>query len=95
MRPYISSLLGSSYQLDMAPDGAAAVSLARSVPPNLVLTEVMVPNLDSFGILSALRADPLLGGVPVIMLFARAGEGAAVVGLEAGGSLVYVPVCDS
>ncbi len=84
MRRYISSLLGHSYHLDMARDGAVALSMARSARPDLVLTDVMMPNLDGFGLLSALRSDPLLATVPVIMLSARAGEGAAVLGLEAG-----------
>ncbi len=68
----------------MAPDGAVALRLARVTPPDLVLTDVMMPNLDGFGLLSALRADPSTAHVPVIMVSARAGEGAAVVGLDAG-----------
>ena len=84
MRRYMASLLENSYQLDMAPDGAVALRLARVTPPDLVLTDVMMPNLDGFGLLSALRADPSTAHVPVIMVSARAGEGAAVVGLDAG-----------
>ena len=38
MRRYLASLLGNSYQLDMAPDGAIALSMARSAPPDLVLS---------------------------------------------------------
>ncbi len=84
MRRYLASLLASSYQLDMAPDGAVALSMVRSAPPDLVLTDVMMPNLDGFGLLAALRADPATARVPVIMLSAQAGESAAVVGLDAG-----------
>ena len=84
MRRYLASLLGNSYQLDMAPDGAIALSMARSAPPDLVLSDVMMPNLDGFGLLSALRSDPSTTRIPVIMLSARAGESAAVVGLDAG-----------
>ena len=61
MRRYMAALLENSYQLDMAPDGAVALRLARVTPPDLVLTDVMMPNLDGFGLLSALRADPTHG----------------------------------
>ena len=63
--------------------GRADAARARD-PPDLVLTDVMMPNLDGFGLLGALRADPVTTGVPVIMLSARAGEEGTVEGLEAG-----------
>ena len=53
-------------------------------PPDLVLTDVMMPNLDGFGLLAALQEDPATIGVPVIMLSARAGEEGTIEGLEAG-----------
>jgi serine phosphatase RsbU (regulator of sigma subunit)/anti-sigma regulatory factor (Ser/Thr protein kinase) len=67
-----------------ASDGVEALELARSRTPDLVLTDVMMPNLDGFGLLQALRADPATSGTPVILLSARAGEDSAVEGLEAG-----------
>ena len=53
-------------------------------PPDLVLTDVMMPRLDGFGLLAALRADERTRAIPVIMLSARAGEEAAVEGIDAG-----------
>ena len=50
--------------------------------PDLVLTDVMMPRLDGFGLLRALRADPRRSDVPVILLSARAGEEARVEGLR-------------
>ena len=52
--------------------------------PDLVLTDVMMPELDGFGLLAALRADPPRADVPVVMLSARAGEEGTIEGLEAG-----------
>jgi signal transduction histidine kinase/DNA-binding response OmpR family regulator len=84
MRDYIVGLLKDDYAVMTAPDGAAGLELARDQPPDLVLTDVMMPNLDGFGLLAALHADPATTGIPVVMLSARAGEGGTVEGLEAG-----------
>ena len=55
-----------------------------SAVPDLVLADVMMPGLDGFALLRALRADPRRVTVPVILLSARAGEESRVEGLEAG-----------
>jgi PAS domain S-box-containing protein len=84
MRRYISSLLADTYLIDVAPDGAVALEMATVHLPDLVLTDVMMPNLDGYGLLKALRGDPRTAHVPVIMLSARSGEEAAIEGLDAG-----------
>jgi PAS domain S-box-containing protein len=61
-----------------------ALKAARERTPDLVLTDVMMPRLDGFGLLKALRADEQLKTVPVILLSARAGEEASVEGIESG-----------
>lgn len=84
MRSYIASLLDSRYAVQTAPDGAVALELARREPPELVVTDVMMPNLDGFGLLAGLQADPATTDIPVIMVSARAGEEGTIEGLEAG-----------
>jgi signal transduction histidine kinase/DNA-binding response OmpR family regulator/serine phosphatase RsbU (regulator of sigma subunit) len=84
MRDYIATLLAGEYAVETASDGAVALERARRHPPDLVLTDVMMPNLDGFGLLAALQADPATMGVPVVMLSARAGEEGTIEGLEAG-----------
>lgn len=84
MRSYIASLLDSRYSVQTAPDGAVALDLALRDPPELVVTDVMMPNLDGFGLLAGLQADPATTGIPVIMVSARAGEEGTIEGLEAG-----------
>lgn len=86
MRDYIRRLLGTAYDVDSATDGVQALSAARANPPDLVLSDVMMPNLDGFGLIAALRADQRLCTIPVILLSARAGEESRVEGLEAGAS---------
>ncbi len=65
-------------------DGVDGLELARREAPDLVLSDVMMPRLDGFGLLRALREDPLTAQVPVVLLSARAGEEATVEGLDAG-----------
>ena len=85
MREYIRRLLADQgYAVETAADGAAALAAARRTRPDLVLSDVMMPGLDGFGLLAALRRDPALGQLPIILLSARAGEEARVEGLDAG-----------
>ncbi|HVK13789.1 MAG TPA: ATP-binding protein [Gemmataceae bacterium] len=84
MRQYVARLLAPGHRVEAVPDGAAALEAARRRPPDLILTDVMMPRLDGFGLLREVRADPRLEGVPVILLSARAGEESRVEGMEAG-----------
>jgi signal transduction histidine kinase len=84
MRQYIARLLAERYRAEAVADGEAALAAARRTPPDLVLTDVMMPRLDGFGVLQGLREDPRTREVPVIMLSARAGEESRVEGMEAG-----------
>ena len=84
MRKYVHRLLGSRFEVDVVPDGQAALEAAQAQPPALVLADVMMPRLDGFGLVKAMRADQRLREVPIILLSARAGEEAKVEGLDAG-----------
>jgi len=84
MRSYLRRLLGARWQVDTASHGRAALELIRERKPDLLLSDVMMPGLDGFGLLRELRADPKLRNLPVILLSARAGEDARVEGLDAG-----------
>lgn len=85
MRDYVRRLLTQSgYQVDAVSHGQAALAAARQRRPDLVLSDVMMPVLDGFGLLHELRADPELGSIPVILLSARAGEEARIEGMHAG-----------
>ncbi|RYY71446.1 MAG: response regulator, partial [Comamonadaceae bacterium] len=84
MRDYIARLLGGRWDVVTATNGAEALAAIRARKPDLVLTDVMMPVLDGFGLLRAVRADAALSDLPVVMLSARAGEEARVGGFEAG-----------
>ena len=84
MREYLCRLLAPYWDVEAVPDGMQALEVIRREPPDLVLTDIMMPNLDGFGLLSALRANKCTRTTPVIMLSAQSGEEARVGGLEAG-----------
>lgn len=84
LRAYVTGLLAPSYRVEAVVDGQAALELARERPPDLVLSDVMMPRLDGFGLLRGLRSNARTRTIPVILLSARAGEESAVEGLEAG-----------
>jgi signal transduction histidine kinase len=84
MREYLARLLATRWRVEVFADGAAALASARAQPPDLVLSDVMMPGLDGFGLLRALRAHAETSQVPVVLLSARAGEEALLEGLETG-----------
>src|SRR4051794_9163187 len=84
MRDYVRRLLSPRYQVQVVPDGQAALEAALADPPDMVVSDVMMPRLDGLGLLAALRADERTARVPVLLLSARAGQEAAVEGLAAG-----------
>ena len=84
MRDYLRRLLASHYDVEAVADGEAALTLALLGKFDLVLSDVMMPKLDGFGLLKALRNDERTRTIPVIMLSARAGEESRVEGMGAG-----------
>jgi signal transduction histidine kinase len=84
MRDYVERLLGAQYVVRTAEDGEAALVEMRRERPDLVLSDVMMPRLDGYGLLAANRAEPGFRDLPVILLSARAGDEARVDGLDAG-----------
>ncbi len=84
MRDYLGRLLGERWAVDVVGNGEDALAAIRARRPDLVISDVMMPVLDGIGLLVAIRADPALRELPVILLSARAGEEARIEGLQAG-----------
>lgn len=84
MREYIDRLLADKFDVITARDGEDALEKAASLQPDLLISDIMMPKLDGFGLLRKLRQHPDLKSIPVIFLSARAGEEAKIEGLEAG-----------
>ncbi len=84
LREHVTRLLAPTWEVVTATDGADALRLATDTTFDLVLTDVMMPRLDGYGLVAALRADPRTRSVPIVLLSARAGSAAEVAGLSVG-----------
>lgn len=85
MRAHIVRLLAAEgWRVTAVADGDAALRAATATAYDLLLTDVMMPGLDGFALLRAIREDPRTQTLPVVMLSARAGEGASTEGFEVG-----------
>jgi signal transduction histidine kinase len=84
MRNYLARLLGQRYEVIGVADGEEALAALRRERIDLLLTDVMMPRMDGFDLLRAVRADVQLRELPVILLSARAGEDARIEGLDVG-----------
>ncbi|UCM91624.1 SpoIIE family protein phosphatase [Streptomyces marincola] len=85
MREYLTRLLsGAGYQVHAVTDGRQALEAIRQDPPDLVVSDVMMPRLDGLQLVASLRADARTASLPVLLLSARAGQEASIEGLQAG-----------
>jgi signal transduction histidine kinase len=84
MRAYLKVLLDPHAEISVCADGEAAYEMLLRDPPDLLLSDVMMPKLDGFGLITRIRDNESLSHLPVVLLSARAGEEAKVEGLQAG-----------
>ncbi len=84
LRAFVSRVLSPHHDVTLAKNGREALEIARARRFDLIISDVMMPELDGFGLLDALRAEPATSRTPFIMLSARAGEEAAVGALARG-----------
>ena len=84
MRAFIRRLLADRYDVDVVANGRDALESARRKRPDLLITDIVMPHLDGFALLKAIRADPALRTLPAIVLTERGEVDSRVEGLEAG-----------
>jgi DNA-binding response OmpR family regulator len=78
------NLKASGFEVTSAADGAAALKAARLHLPDLILLDLMLPEIDGLEVCKLLRRDPATAAIPIVMLTARAAEIDRVLGLELG-----------
>jgi DNA-binding response OmpR family regulator len=78
------NLKGAGYEVLTAEDGNSALRKARTRAPDLILLDLMIPEVDGLEVCKILRRDPDTSGIPIIMLTAKAAELDRVLGLELG-----------
>lgn len=90
MRAHLDRVLSPHWETVLVADGESALAATRNLHPDAIVTDVMMPGLDGFGFVAAVRADPDLAATPILMLSARAGPEAVNEGY-AGGADDYLP----
>ncbi len=78
------NLKASGYEVLTAEDGEEALAKARKFSPDMILLDVMLPEIDGLEVCKILRRDPVTASLPIIMLTAKASEIDRVLGLEFG-----------
>jgi len=92
MRAFLVSALARSYRVRTAANGAEGLSRALADPPDLVLSDVMMPGMAGDRMVEELRRHPELDGVPVVLLTAKADEALRVKMLHLGvGDYLFKP----
>ena len=84
MRNYLRNLLTAQYEVETYADGNAALNAIKETPPDLLITDIMMPQVDGFELLHQLRSNPHTQSLPIIVLSARAGEESRIEGIQAG-----------
>lgn len=78
------------FEVLVAHDGEEGLALIRADRPDLVILDVMMPKLDGFEVCKAVRADPTLSGVRILMLTAKGRAAEITKGLSLGAD-AYIP----
>jgi two-component system phosphate regulon response regulator PhoB len=78
------NLRNAGFDISTADDGDKALKFARELQPDLILLDVMLPEVDGLEVCKIIRRDPVTAGIPIIMLTAKAAEMDRVLGLELG-----------
>ncbi|WP_293003765.1 SpoIIE family protein phosphatase [Mycobacterium sp.] len=90
MRAHLHRVLSQQFRTVLVPDGRQCLEAARKLRPDIIVTDVMMPRMDGFALVAAIREDPLLSATPVLMLSARTSTEAISEGLS-GGADDYLP----
>lgn len=85
IRTYLEKLLQrAGYDTSAAPDGEAGLRLVRSLPPDLVVCDVVMPKLNGYGVLDALRRDSSTAHIPFVFLSCKTSQEDIKQGLRLG-----------
>ncbi|MCB9503828.1 MAG: response regulator [Deferribacteres bacterium] len=84
VRTYIRERLKNSYQIIEAVDGAQGIEKAQSLIPDLVISDLMMPEKDGYELCYILKNDEKTGHIPIILLTAKASDESKIAGLETG-----------
>ncbi|RDI61256.1 adenylate/guanylate cyclase domain-containing protein [Microvirga subterranea] len=78
-------LIATGYDVEIARNGREAIDQAYRVRPDMILLDVMMPDIDGIEVTRRLKADEAMRAIPILLLTAKAGKDDVVTGLDAGG----------
>jgi len=84
VRNYIAKQLESKFLVEVAENGIQGLSKARELLPDLIISDVMMPEMDGYNMTASLKKDSLTSHIPVILLTAKASDEEKIEGLETG-----------
>ncbi|MDC0674318.1 ATP-binding protein [Nannocystis radixulma] len=84
MASYIAGILGDDYAIELVSNGAEALRAVQARRPDVVLSDIMMPEMDGYELVARLKRDQSLRDVPVVLLSAKASRDETVRGLEVG-----------
>lgn len=77
-------LEGAGYEVDVAPDGEAALAKIKSQTPDLVISDVVMPQMDGYELCRAIRSSDEMRQLPIVLLTSQSGPEDIIRGLESG-----------
>ncbi|MBN1991600.1 MAG: response regulator [Anaerolineae bacterium] len=86
LRLLVTLLAGRGYKVRPAPDGRLALAAARAMPPDLILLDVVMPEMDGFEVCRRLKADARTRAIPVIFMSALNDMSDKAAAFAAGGA---------
>jgi signal transduction histidine kinase len=84
LRMFVADVLAGQYRVRAAADGAEGVALARQLRPDVIVSDVAMPEMDGYELCRRLRADESTKAIPVLLVTARTDVNSVLVGFEAG-----------
>ncbi len=81
----LNQILSQYYKVRLAPSGAIGIAAAHSIPPDMILLDIMMPTMNGFEVAAHLKADPLIADIPIIFMSALDDTASKIRGFAAGG----------
>lgn len=81
---YISTVLRNKNQIYFAKNGAEALEKAKDIVPDIIITDVMMPELDGYKLCAEIRGNDILNHIPIIIISAKSSQADRIRGFEAG-----------
>lgn len=91
---YISKLLDKQYQISVANDGQAGIQMAFQMMPDIIISDVMMPEKDGYEVCDTLKQDLRTSHIPIILLTAKAAQEDKLLGLRRGADAYLVKPFD-